>query len=61
MPRPAKLPDLSDVDITELKLMILAALERHGMGPEWRRRMARRLAACSTYAAAPGRCSRRAA
>lgn len=39
MPRPAKLPDLSDVDMTELKLMILAALERHGMGPEWRRRM----------------------
>jgi hypothetical protein len=37
MPRPAKLPDLSDVDITELKLMILAVLERHGMGPEWRR------------------------
>ena len=39
MPRPAKLPDLSDVDITELKLMILAVLERHGMGPEWRRSM----------------------
>ena len=39
MPRPAKLPDLSDVDITELKLMILAALERHSMGPEWRWRM----------------------
>jgi hypothetical protein len=39
MPRPAKLPDLSDVDITELKLMILAMLERHGMGPEWRRCM----------------------
>ena len=39
MPRPAKLPDLSDVDITELRLMILAALERHGMGPEWRRSM----------------------
>ena len=39
MPRPAKLPDLSDVDITELKLMILAALKRHGMGPEWRRSM----------------------
>jgi hypothetical protein len=35
----AKLPDLSDVDITELKLMILAVLERHGMGPEWRRCM----------------------
>ena len=35
MPRPAKLPDLSDV--TELKLTILAVLERHGMGPEWRR------------------------
>jgi hypothetical protein len=34
MPRPAKLPDLSDVDITELKLMILAVLERHGMGPD---------------------------
>ena len=32
MPRPAKLPDLSDVDITELKLMILAVLERHGHG-----------------------------
>jgi hypothetical protein len=28
-----------DVDITELKLMILAVLERHGMGPEWRRSM----------------------
>ena len=39
MQRPAKLPDLSDVDITELKLMILAVLERHGMGPEWRRSM----------------------
>ena len=39
MPRPAKLPDLSDVEITELKLMILAVLERHGMGPEWRRSM----------------------
>ena len=39
MPQPAKLPDLSDVDITELKLMILAVLERHGMGPEWRRSM----------------------
>jgi hypothetical protein len=39
MPRPAKLLDLSDVDITELKLMILAALKRHGMGPEWRRSM----------------------
>ena len=39
MPRPAKLPDLSDVDITELRLMILAVLERHGMGPEWRRCM----------------------
>ena len=25
--------------ITELKLMILAALKRHGMGPEWRRSM----------------------
>jgi hypothetical protein len=37
MPRPAKPPDLSDVDITEL--MILAVLERHGMGPEWRRCM----------------------
>jgi hypothetical protein len=30
---------ISDVDITELKLMILAVLERHGMGPEWRRSM----------------------
>ena len=39
MPRPAKLPDLSGVDITELKLIILAVLERHGMGPEWRRSM----------------------
>ena len=29
----------TDVDITELKLMILAVLERHGMGPEWRRCM----------------------
>ena len=28
---------VSDVDVTELKLMILAVLERHGMGPEWRR------------------------
>ena len=37
MPRPAKQPDLSDVDVTELKLTILAVLERHGMGPEWRR------------------------
>ena len=36
MPRPAELLDLSDVDITELKLMILAVLERHGMGPERR-------------------------
>jgi hypothetical protein len=27
MSRPAKLPDLSDVDITELKLMILAMLD----------------------------------
>jgi hypothetical protein len=32
---PAKLPDLSGVDVTELKLMILTELERHGMGPEW--------------------------
>ena len=39
MPGPAKLPDLSGVDITELKLIILAVLERHGMGPEWRRSM----------------------
>jgi hypothetical protein len=42
MPRPAKLPDLSDVDITELKLMILAALERAwhgaGMAPAYARR-----------------------
>ena len=32
MPRPAKLPDLSDVDVTELKLTILAVLERHAWG-----------------------------
>jgi hypothetical protein len=35
MPRPANLPDLSDVDITELKLMILAVLE--GDAFYWRR------------------------
>jgi hypothetical protein len=25
--------------VDKLKLMILAVLERHGMGPEWRRSM----------------------
>ena len=33
MPRPAKLPNLSDVDITKLKLMILALIAaRAGVG-----------------------------
>ena len=53
MPRPAKLPDLSGVDITELKLIILAVLERHGIRNGAKVCAAPRLATCSTYAA-PG-------
>ena len=56
MPRPAKPPDLSDVDITEL--MILAVLERHGMGPEWRRCMrGAQIGDMLDLCAALGRCS----
>jgi hypothetical protein len=39
MPRPAKLPDLTGVDLTELKLAILAELDRRGHGPEFRKAM----------------------
>jgi hypothetical protein len=39
MPQPARLPDISDIDPSELMLAILVELERHGMGPEFRRVM----------------------
>jgi hypothetical protein len=39
MPRPAKLPDLANVDVTELQLMILAVLDQHNVGPEFRKVM----------------------
>jgi hypothetical protein len=39
MPRPAKLPDLTNVDITELRLAILCVLDQHHCGPEFRRIM----------------------
>jgi hypothetical protein len=39
MPRPAKLPDLTGVDPTELKLAILCVLDQHHCGPEFRKVM----------------------
>jgi hypothetical protein len=33
------LPDISDVDLAELQLMILTILDQRGLGPEWRRCM----------------------
>jgi hypothetical protein len=39
MPRPRPLPDLANVDVTELQLMILAVLDHHNVGPEFRRVM----------------------
>jgi hypothetical protein len=39
MPRPAKLPSLEGIDITELKLAILSVLDQHHCGPEFRKVM----------------------
>jgi hypothetical protein len=44
MPR-TKLPDLTDVDLAELQLAVLAIFEQHHMDPEFRRTMHTQLGA----------------
>jgi hypothetical protein len=39
MPRPAKLPDLTNIDPNELTLAVLAVLDQHNVGPEFRKAM----------------------
>jgi hypothetical protein len=39
MPRPAKLPDLTNIDPNELTLAVLAVLDERHCGPEWRKVM----------------------
>jgi hypothetical protein len=46
MPRRKPLPDLSGVDLAELQLTILAVLDQHHCGPEFRKLMHAQLGAC---------------